>query len=125
MSSSFNITLTYIQVLTFHKEQVYNLLLLQDGRLVDKYQLQSVIEDKEMFSNKEWYGVFSFIKINNNLICGCPSGGILFFDLIKSIPIKRKNAHSESVSSLVKIDNFTFVSISKIGIIKIWKYKEN
>ena len=91
----------------------------------NEHSIERSIDDI-MFRNLSWckHGVFSFIRLKENMIlCGCPNGGLFQFDEnnLAMVDTKEK-VHQEGVHSLIKIDDKRYVTASTDGTIKIFEY---
>ena len=83
---------------------------------------KNVIENT--LQNDKLKNVYSFIQLRNgNILCGCDNGLICLYDIkSNTLSFREEEIHKESVSCLLNINKYQFISSSYFDGIKVWEY---
>lgn len=99
---------------------IQNILLIVN---ILTYQIETLITDS-IFIEKDtssWFGVFSFMEIEDSIIVGCPNGNYYQISITDYKCLsKGEHLHQDSIEQLSLINEKAFISISVDGVIKKW-----
>ena len=119
-----------IKELHFHKDEISNLILLKDERILSTSNKMFKIfnENKEIFFEYELNEkITKIIQLDNeDLVFGFENGEILIFDYYNSLEKQKITNHSNSkIINLYELFNENLITVSKEKIIFWEKNKEN
>lgn len=100
--------------------EIENGKLIIGGRSSIKIVNTETYQVEESVLNTKMENVLSFIQLTDNLIiCGCSKGMLWKYDVdTKEVSLFNTETHKESIDSLVKIDNKSFITCYDMTITK-------